>query len=97
MRSLGMGEPALPFGPRDAVVVDRPSRHPGLRVTAVAFADRTPRIRAWLHTPDWERIVATGTGGSAREAAVRAEDLLGAAWDRGVPVALRRLRRVDAA
>lgn len=97
MRSLGMGEHALPFGPRDAVVVDRPGRRPGLRVTAVAFADRTPRIRAWLHTPDWERIVATGTGGSAGEAAVRAEDLLEAAWARGVPVALPRLRRVDAA
>jgi hypothetical protein len=92
-----MGEPALPFGPRDAVVVDRPSRHPGLRVTAVAFADRTPRIRAWLHTPDWERVVATGTGGSAGEAAVRAEDLLEAAWARGVPVARPRLRSVDAA
>ena len=92
-----MGEPALPFGPRDAVIVDRPSRHPGLRVTAVAFADRTPRIRAWLHTPGWERVITTGTGGSAGEAAVRAEDLLEAARARGVPVAHPRLRRIDAA
>jgi len=116
-----MGEPAPPFGARDAVVIDRPSRHSGLeltvvafadgepriraylhtrewkRILAVAFADRTPRIRAWLHTPGWERIVATGTGGAAGEAAVRAEDLLEAAWARGIPVALRRLRRVDAA
>lgn len=92
-----MGEPALPFGPRDAVVVDRPSRHPGLRVTAVAFADRMPRIRAWLHTPDWERIVATGMGDSAGEAAVRAEDLLEAARARGLPVWPPRLRSVEAA
>jgi hypothetical protein len=92
-----MGEPALPFGQRDAVVVDRRSRHFGLHVTAVAFADRTPRIRAWLHTPDWERIVATAAGPAAGVAALRAEDALDHARARGVPVALPRLRRVDAA
>jgi hypothetical protein len=71
-----MGEHAPPFGPGDAVVIERPSRYGGLRVTAVAFAERTPRIRGYLHTPGWERIVATATGRSAGEAAVRAEDLL---------------------
>jgi hypothetical protein len=92
-----MGEPALPFGSRDAVVIERPSRHFGLRVTAVAFAGRAPRIRAWVHTPGRERVVSTATAGTAGEAAVRAEDLVDAARDRGIPVALPRLRRVDAA
>ncbi len=95
--SLGIGEPAPPFGPRDAVVVDRPSRHFGLHVTSVAFADRVPLIRAWLHTPDWERIVATAVGPSAGDAAVRAEDALDHARACGVPVSLPRLRRADAA
>ena len=90
-----MGEPGPPFGPRDAVVIARPSRHRGLRVTAVAFADRTPRIRAYLHTPGWERIVATGTGRAAGEAAVRAEDLLEHALRSGVRVDPPRLVRVE--
>lgn len=81
-----MGEHALPFGPRDAVVIERPSRHRGMHVTAVAFAKRSPRIRAYLHTPGWERIVATATGRSAGEAAVRAEDLLEHARLRGIGV-----------
>lgn len=92
-----MGEHAPPFGPQDAVVVERPSRHPGLRVTAVAFAARTPRIRAYLHTPGWERIAVTATAGSAGEAAARAEDLLEYALGRGVRSATRRLRHADAA
>jgi hypothetical protein len=91
-----MGETQVPYGPRDAVIVDRPSRHAGLRVTAVAFAEKTPRIRAWLHTPAWERIVATATGRSAGEAAVRAEDLLEAARARGVGTR-PHLRHVEAA
>jgi hypothetical protein len=90
-----MGESPLPFGPRDAVIVDRPSRHPGLRVTAVAFADRTPRIRAYLHTPGWDRIAAMGTGRSAGEAAVRAEDLFELALRRGIGVEPVRLRPVE--
>jgi hypothetical protein len=90
-----MGQQAPPFGADDAVVIDRPSRHRGLRVTAVAFASRAPRIRAYLHTPGWERIVATGTGHSAGEAALRAEDLLEAALRRGVPVDVPRLMRVE--
>lgn len=83
---LAMGETALPFGSRDAVVIERPSRHRGLRLTAVAFAERVPRIRAYLHTPKWERILAVGTAPSAAEAANRAEDLLDRAVDRGVSV-----------
>ena len=81
-----MGECAPPFGSDDAVVVERPSRHRGLRVTAVAFSKRTPRIRAYLHTAGWERVVATATGRSAGEAAARAEDLLEHARLRGVRV-----------
>lgn len=92
-----MGEPVPPFGPKDAVVVDRPSRHRGLRVTAVAFADRTPRIRAYLHTPAWERIAVTATADSAGEAGVRAEDLLEHARARTTGAGARRLRSVDAA
>ena len=87
-----MGEAALPFGSRDAVVIERASRHHGLRLTAVAFAERVPRIRAYLHTPRWERILAVGTAPSAAEAADRAEDLLDRAVDRGVAVD-RRLER----
>src|SRR5947208_3622228 len=83
---LAMSEAALPFGSRDAVIIDRPSRHRGLRLTAVAFAERLPRIRAYLHTPEWERILAVGTAPSAAEAAGRAEDLLDRAVDRGVVV-----------
>jgi hypothetical protein len=90
-----MGEHAPPFGPRDAVVVDRPSRHPGLRVTAVAFADGTPRIRGYLHTPEWDRVAAMGTGRSAGEAAVRAEDLFERALRRGVGVQPATLRPVE--
>jgi len=81
-----MGEAALPFGSRDAVVIERASRHRGLRLTAVAFADPGPRIRAYLHTPQWERILAVGTAPSAAEAAHRAEKLLDHAVDRGVAV-----------
>ena len=92
-----MGDTAPPFAPTDAVIVERPSRHRGLRVTAVAFAGREPRIRAYLHTPAWERIVATATGGSAGEAAVRVEDLVEHAAARGVHVDPPPLRRVDAA
>jgi hypothetical protein len=92
-----MGESVVPYGPRDAVVIDRPSRYAGLSVTAVAFEHRTPRIRAWLHTPGWERILTTGTAESAGEAALRAEDLVESARARGVPVRLPRLRRADAA
>jgi hypothetical protein len=91
-----MGESAPPFGQKDAVVIDRPSRHRGLRVTAVAFAGRTPRIRAYLHTPGWERIAVTATGASAGEAAVRAEELLDTAA-RTAGSRPRRLRSVDAA
>ena len=90
-----MGEPAPPFGARDAVVIERPSRYRGLRVTAVAFAGRTPRLRAYLHTPGWERIVATGVGRSAGEAAVRAEDMLEHALLCGARVELPRLVRVE--
>jgi hypothetical protein len=92
-----MGESVPPYGPRDAVVIDRPSRYAGLRVTSVAFAQRTPRIRAWLHSPGWDRVVATATAESAGKAAVRAEDLVETAQSRGVPVQLPRLRRVHAA
>lgn len=94
---LVMGEAAPPFGPEDAVVVERPSRHPGLRVTVVAFAARTPRIRAYLHTPGWERIAVTATARSAGEAAVRAEDLLQQALERGGRTGAPRLTHVDAA
>ena len=94
---LVMGEAAPPFGPEDAVVVERPSRHPGLRVTAVAFAARTPRIRAYLHTPGWERIAVTATARSAGEAAVRAEDLLQQALERGARTGAPRPTHVDAA
>jgi hypothetical protein len=90
-----MDPAAPPFGPRDAVVIERPSRHRGLRLTAVAFADGEPRIRAYLHTPAWERIVAVGGGESAGEAAARADDLLERAMTQGVAVSLPHHRWVD--
>jgi hypothetical protein len=79
-----MGEAAPPFGSHDAVVIERPSRHHGLDLTVVAFARGEPRLRAYLHTPEWERILAVGTGPSAADAAVRAEDLLERAAALGV-------------
>jgi hypothetical protein len=79
-----MGEPAPPFGERDAVVIDRPSRHSGLELTVVAFADGEPRIRAYLHTREWRRILAVAFGPSAAHAAERVEDLLDRALSLGV-------------
>jgi hypothetical protein len=86
MRCRSMGRGAVPYGSRDAVVIDRVSRHRGLRVTAVAFAGRPPRIRAYLHTPEWRRIVAMGVGEAAAQAADRAEELADRAAERGIPV-----------
>jgi hypothetical protein len=79
-----MGEAEPPFGERDAVVIDRPSRHRGLELTVVAFADREPRIRAYLHTRGWKRILTVGLGRSAADAADSAEELLDRARRLGV-------------
>jgi hypothetical protein len=50
----------------------------------VAFADGEPRIRAYLHTREWKRILAVAFGPSAAHAAERVEDLLDRALSLGV-------------
>jgi hypothetical protein len=64
-----------PFGPQDAVVKQRPSRHRGLHLTVVAFKRGGTPFRAYVHTPDWERIVVVSPSASAELAAERAENL----------------------
>lgn len=83
-----MGQPQHPFGRRDAVVLERPSRRPGLRVTVVAFASGEPRLRSFVHTPDWSRLVLVAGGPSPRDAAERADDLIDAVEARGVDLRL---------
>jgi hypothetical protein len=78
----------LPFGPDDAVVKERPSRHRGLHLTVVAFKRGPTRFRAYVHTPEWERIVVVSANSSAEVAAERAENLVGRATERGVVVRL---------
>jgi hypothetical protein len=65
-----------PFGPKDAVVKQRPSRHRGLHLTVVAFKRGGTPFRAYVHTPDWERIVVVSPSTSAEVAAARAENLV---------------------
>jgi hypothetical protein len=65
-----------PFGPEDAVVKQRPSRRRGLHLTVVAFKRGGTPFRAYVHTPDWERIVVVSPSTSAEVAAERAEKLV---------------------
>jgi hypothetical protein len=83
---VDVGQETVPFGRRDAVVMERPSRHAGLSLTVVAFTRGEPRLRAYLHTPKWERIVVVATASSPDAAAARADDLLAGAVARGVAV-----------
>ena len=82
----------LPFGARDAVVSKGPSRHRGLEVTVVS-PKRGPRFRAYVHTPDWERVLAVSTADSAEAAMTRAEMSLSQAIGNGVQVNLPAQRR----
>jgi hypothetical protein len=77
-----------PFGPDDAVVKQRPSRHRGLYLSVVAFKRGGTRFRAYVHTPGWERIVVVSANSSAEVAAKRAENLVLRASERGVLVQL---------
>jgi len=77
-----------PFGPDDAVVKQRPSRHRGLHLTVVAFKRGGTRFRAYVHTPDWQRIVVVSASSSAETAAERAENLVLRASQHGVLVRL---------
>jgi hypothetical protein len=83
---------SLPFGARDAVVKQRLSRHSGLEVT-VAAPKRGPRFRAYLHLPDWQRVLAVSTGDSPDAAITRVEELLRHATGSGVRVNLPPQRR----
>jgi hypothetical protein len=82
----------IPFGARDAVVQQRPSRHDGLEVT-VAALERGPRFRAYVHTPDWGRVLVVSTGASAEAAMARAEALVTQAVGEGVEIRLPAARR----
>ena len=82
----------IPFGARDAVVKQRPTRHGGLEVT-VAAPERGPRFRAYVHTPAWDRVVVVSTGASAEAAMARAEALVTRAVGEGVEVRLPATRR----
>jgi hypothetical protein len=81
----------LPFGTRDAVVKEGPSRHRGLEVTVVA-PERGPRFRAYVHAPGWGRVLVVSTAASADEATARAEALLAQAVGAGVRVNLPTTR-----
>jgi hypothetical protein len=83
---------SLPFGARDPVVKQRLSRHRGLEVT-VAAPKRGPRFRAYVHLPDWKRVLAVSTADSADAAITRAEALLTLAIGNGVKVDLPPPRR----
>ena len=95
-----MAQLQLPFGARDGVVKQGPSRHRGLEVTVVA-PKRGPRFRAYVHTPGWERVVAVSGAGSEDAAMARAEALLTQAIGNGVrvdlPPQLRLQRSPEAA
>jgi hypothetical protein len=77
-----------PFGPEDAVVKQRPSRHRGLHLSVVAFKHGGTPFRAYVHTPGWERIVVVSPNSSAEVAAERAENLVLRASKHGVLVRL---------
>src|SRR5947207_1825400 len=77
----------LPFGHRDSVVLQRPSRHPGLLISVVARRDEA-LLRAYVHTPGWRRVVAVGMARSPQDAADRADGLLANAIAHGVPTGL---------
>jgi len=77
----------LPFGARDAVVKQAPSRLGGLDVT-VSAPKRGPRFRAYVHTPGWERVLAVGVGSTADAAMLHAEGSLAQAIGTGVRVNL---------
>jgi hypothetical protein len=90
-------ESQLPFGARDPVVDQRPSRLGGLEVT-VAAPKCGPRFRAYVHTPGWERVLAVSTGSTADAAMVHAEGSLSHAIGSGVRVNLPpQLRRASQA
>jgi hypothetical protein len=84
-----MARSQVPFGARDAVVKQGPTRHRGLEVTVVA-PKRGPRFRAYVHTSEWERVLVVSTAASADAAMRRAEALLTQAVGEGVDVNLPR-------
>ena len=70
---------------RDSVVKQVSSRHRGLDVTVFA-PKRGPRFRAYLHTPNWERVLAVSTAESADTAVERVDALFTQAVGSGVDV-----------
>ena len=70
------------------MVKQRPSRHRGLHLSVVAFKRGGTSFRAYVHTPDWERIVVVSPNSSAEVAAERAENLVLRASKHGVLVRL---------
>ena len=77
---------------RDSVVKHAASRHRGLEVTVFA-SKHGPRFRAYLHTPDWERVLVVSTASSVDAAVDRVDGLLTRAVGRGVRVKLPRTLR----
>jgi hypothetical protein len=77
---------------RDPVVIQKASRRRGLEVTVLA-PKHGPRFRAYVHTHDWERVLAVSTADSAEAAAERAEAVLAQAVGAGVEVPLPVARR----
>jgi hypothetical protein len=77
---------------RDSVVKHAASRHRGLEVTVFA-PKHGPRFRAYLHTPDWERVLVVSTARSVDTAVERVDGLLTRAVDGGAGVKLPRPSR----
>jgi hypothetical protein len=77
---------------RDSVVKHAASRHRGLEITVFA-PKHGPRFRAYLHTPNWERVVVVGTAESADAAVERVDTLLTRAAGSGVGVNLPKPSR----
>ena len=67
---------------RDPVVILKAIRRRGPEVTVLA-PRHGPRFRAYVHTHDWERVLAVSTAESAEAAAERAEAVLAQAVGAG--------------
>src|SRR5690349_5432377 len=77
---------------RGSMVKQKASRHRGLEVTVFA-PKHGPRFRAYVHTPEWERVLAVSAAESADAAMTRAEAVLTQAVGAGVDVRLPAARR----
>jgi hypothetical protein len=77
---------------RDSTVKHAASRHRGLEITVFAPM-HGPRSRAYLHTPNWERVLVVGTAESADAAVERVDALLTRAVGSGVGVNLPKAPR----